>query len=484
MCYNKEIDIDESQNISHAITLKKHLIYWQYVEGNTIGPLDHYILTLSNYFGLAFDYTSARIVGLFLLIISLLCFYSSVSNFFNRKIATISSLILFTFYSFTQNQDFVHYTSEHLPIALWMMALAMFASIYNYNKFAPFKIFLTGLLLGMTPFAKLQIVPLSFALLLFMSYWILYVHQSSKSIKIRSLFFLTMGLIFFPIFVLAICVHYEITNDFINLYIKGNLLNAKGLTLKENITRIPFFLSKSTELISLLAFTLVCFLSSLRTSKVQTNISLPIWIVFSLVMGFFAIMKTGSNYVHYFLLIIFPLGYAIAWSLNSPKLSKRTITFCIMGIFALGISTVYFRKLKTGNFNNYVSSYPKNSTQISEVSKKIKLLSNNENDELVVWGWACNYYVETQMPHGTAMNHMHRCIFGSEMRETFRAKFYKDLLANKPTFFVDAVGKNSMWLNDKATQSYQSWPLLANYITQNYSLKENIDDVLIFKRKE
>lgn len=64
LVFNQEIDPDESQMLAHALTLRYDPIYWKFVDGQTIGPLDSYFLLLPSWFGFDLDYTSARIMGL------------------------------------------------------------------------------------------------------------------------------------------------------------------------------------------------------------------------------------------------------------------------------------------------------------------------------------------------------------------------------------------------------------------------------------
>ena len=53
--FNQEINPDESQMIAHALTLRQYPIYWQSVDGTTIGPLDNYALLLPSFFSIALN---------------------------------------------------------------------------------------------------------------------------------------------------------------------------------------------------------------------------------------------------------------------------------------------------------------------------------------------------------------------------------------------------------------------------------------------
>lgn len=82
--FNQELNPDESQMITHAMTLRSDHIYWKFVDGHTIGPLSSYLLILPTFLGLAFDYTSARLTAYFLMLGSLFFFYKICVNLPNH----------------------------------------------------------------------------------------------------------------------------------------------------------------------------------------------------------------------------------------------------------------------------------------------------------------------------------------------------------------------------------------------------------------
>jgi hypothetical protein len=58
--FNRELNQDESQMLSHAVTLFQNPVYWRSVDGTTIGPLDNYLLVIPKLFGFQLDYSAAR----------------------------------------------------------------------------------------------------------------------------------------------------------------------------------------------------------------------------------------------------------------------------------------------------------------------------------------------------------------------------------------------------------------------------------------
>ncbi len=103
---------------------------------------------------------------------------------------------------------------------------------------------------------------------------------------------------------------------------------------------------------------------------------------------------------------------------------------------------------------------------------------------MVVWGWQCRYYVEAQLAQGTAENHSERCIFQHPLQAVYRQRYLRDMKRTRPVVFIDAVGKNSTWVQDVATQGYESFPELAVYIRKNYAYLGRIDDTRLFIRKD
>ena len=70
------------------------------------------------------------------------------------------------------------------------------------------------------------------------------------------------------------------------------------------------------------------------------------------------------------------------------------------------------------------------------------------------------------------------------MRDTYRKRYMSDLARTQPAFVLDAVGRNSHWLQDKKTQGIESYPELNQYIGNHYTLLGEYDDVRLFIRND
>jgi hypothetical protein len=92
----------------------------------------------------------------------------------------------------------------------------------------------------------------------------------------------------------------------------------------------------------------------------------------------------------------------------------------------------------------------------------------------------CRYHVETQMPQGTAENHSERCIYPHPMREKYYQRYLSDLRKNQPKVFVDAVGSNNLWLNDRTTQAHEAFPELRDLIAKNYRFVGEVESTRVY----
>ena len=110
--YNEEMNLDESQLLTQAMTLLQDPVYGRSVDGTTTGPINSYLLLIPYAFGLPLDYTAARLTGLLLVSSSLFLFYRSLLPIVTPGISRLSFLVVFLFFSGATEPDFLHYSSE------------------------------------------------------------------------------------------------------------------------------------------------------------------------------------------------------------------------------------------------------------------------------------------------------------------------------------------------------------------------------------
>ena len=104
---------------------------------------------------------------------------------------------------------------------------------------------------------------------------------------------------------------------------------------------------------------------------------------------------------------------------------------------------------------------------------------------MAVWGWNCHLYVEAGLPQATREAVSERQIRESDQRDTYyRPRYLEDIRSNRPTFFVDAVGKGSFSFQDRTVDAHETFPELADYINAHYTLLRDLESMRIFVRND
>lgn len=477
--FNRELNEDESQMLAQGMTLFKDLVYWKAVDGTTGGPLSSYFLFIPALFTSDFSYTTAHLGAVLLVVVSLFFLYKSLENWFGWKTASISIFPVFMFYSFTQYGDFVHFSSEHVPVAIIAVILWLLSS--PSLCFSTLGTLSIGVLLAALPFGKIQALPLGFSLFAY-AVWQSINHKNFRSV----LLYAVGGLGFFAIVGIVLQL-LGVFDDFFTFYIQANLAYGSNeswlsslLTTWNSFSRASDFYLVVFSL--LLSFVLILFTNSWRSM----NRKLALFSVFYILMALVATSRTGSGYTHYLLFWVSPFALLTAVFL-APVVSRfsfvgalvvvTTLLFLFLGI--------YFNYVRNGVLNQY-SSGGQIGNRIFPISKTgTKILEyGKEGDYLVVWGWRCQYYVETQMLQGVAENHSIRSIFEHPLRDIYRNRYISDIKRTQPAVFIDAVGKNSLWVQNTKTQGYESFPELAAHISGNYKLVTTVDGNRMFVRND
>jgi len=102
---------------------------------------------------------------------------------------------------------------------------------------------------------------------------------------------------------------------------------------------------------------------------------------------------------------------------------------------------------------------------------------------IAVWGWAPEYYIDT----GTIMatrdaETAYQAGWSNKYQEYYRQRYIRDLKADLPPVFVDAV-ESRAFEHNAASEGYDTFPALVKLIGEHYELKKEIKGVRIFTLK-
>ncbi len=476
LVFNRELNADESQMLAQAMTLAKDPVYWRSVDGTTGGPLSSYFLIVVAFLRGGYDYITAHLGALLLVLLTLFFLFKALVSWFGAVRAAWGIFPSILFYGFTRYPDFVHYTSEHFPVAVLAACTWLTAVLDNSRKLSPFRALLLGALLALVPFGKIQAVPLAAAIAVYLFYLV----WSRGEWRVFLLIIYGGAGTLLAVFLLTFLA--GVSGDFITYYIQGNLQYKNGTPIWQNIV-FQFLQSlKATDMI-LLVVPLLIFTA---TYRLRPNIEHPavrtLWLGLGvLISAIYAASRTGSGYTHYLLFLVIPLCLITTCFISTPT-GRAPLSYLLVPL--LTAAAAFCLQVKQyGVFNTFESGpglnrrlpFTETATAASEFLQK--------NDRMVVWGWNCQYYVECGVPQGVAENHSIRSIYEHAMRSTYRERYLRDMKRNKPAVFIDATGKNSLWLQDTLTQSYRSFPELADYIDNHYTLAGKPDGNRLFVRK-
>lgn len=497
LVYNREINPDESQMITQGRTLAIDPVYFRSVDGTTIGPLDSYALIIPTWFGFSFDYMAARFLGLFLIAGSLWFLFLTARLWFGKTSARLALLLTIFALGLTQNGDLLSYCSELVPLFLLSAGTWLFARVENGTNTAYGLVFLTGLLIGATPLGKLQGAPLAAVLGLFVFISLL-TQQATLRTKLYQVGLLGVGVAIFPLAFIGMAWANGLYEDFWLFYIEGNLRYGGNTDHWQNVLGFGSHLAKGDEfgwlivLAMLLGLLAIVRFGTLRQRPLLTDR----WMIrlgfvgLSLLAGFYAVTRTGTEFVHYFFLLLGPLFLFIALcgtilQLPKPKGIYKLIPWLIGMVFLGAIvgksSWNYFQHIPL-NFYPTDDQVGFETPQPPLVQQIRKYAS--ENEPLVVWGWRCDYYVSAAMSQGTAENHSERCVFTSSMTPIYQKRYLNDFIRNRPPVFVDAVGSQNYWLTDRKTQGFEIIKPLAVFVQANYQYMGVYNDARLYVRND
>jgi hypothetical protein len=477
--FNRELNQDESQMLSHAVTLFQDPVYWRSVDGTTIGPLDNYLLVVPKLFGFQLDYSSARFMGLLCVAGAWLLLFSSVKNWFGITIARRVSVVPLLFVAFTQEIDFVHYSSEQLPVLLLAYCLWQLSRLDPKTTPSASGLYFLGLVAGAVPFAKLQAIPLV-AVLVMSAFWV--VSQRPGGLKAAAA--LILGGLTIPLFFLVFTLSYGVFDDFIDFYLLGNAIYAGGAGFLDIPSQFYKIIVLSTDFQFLsLALAVPMAIGLIRIVRLYVPGKMDFYVpftIFSLTLAsIYAVTKSGNDFIHYLNFCIIPWTLLAAYGLSAVESWSLAFPAVIMLWFGCYDALRFVKERRLNAFDSVGKTELQESPVVAEILKRRK-----KGDYMVVWGWNCSYYVEAQLAQGTAENHSERSIFEHPMRDTYRKRYMADLARTQPAFVLDAVGKNSHWVQDKKTQGIESYPELNQYIRNHYTLLGEYDDVRLYMRND
>lgn len=493
IAYNHELDIDESQMLVQALSLKKFWIYWKYVDGLTQGPLTSYLLILPSWLGMPFDYTSARLLGFVILCLTLTATFLTFLNLFTKPVAVVIFTPVAFFYLLSQG-SFSSLYNEYLVLCLLALCFWLFSLLYRQSQPDVRLLFLLGFFSGMVPFAKLQGVPTALVIVIFIG--LILLQRSAQ--KARALASLSIGGLLVPCVVLYFTMRHEAFDYFWKFYVIGNMEYSSGGSIWQKALHYPTFLRQSGQFLFLFVcyvFLTICSLwLCVRSGILFKSMSLLFWMgLVQVITAFYVIIKSGYLFPHYQQFMIIPLGIfsgvvleaalpVIRW--NSGKIRLASLAWmlaCFLPHVMNKLATVTGHaslpgvQIRKGELGSPLS--------VSPVSKEL-LNFTLPGDNITIWGWHPAYHLETKLPQGTADVVPFRVLTSGPQQKSYQVKYLNDLKINRPAVFIDLITSQSFWFNDPARYAHEQIAGIHRFVAQNYQQVSSINGERIFVRKD
>jgi len=511
------VNPDEAQWIAGAMKLLHDPVFWRSVDGNTSGPLNIFPLVLPALFGLRLEYASARLIGLILITLSSLWLYFSLKILYGFRVARLSVMPVVTCIALMRGLDFIHYSSEHVPVALVSLSLFLLCKYYSTVK----NIFVLGFgfIIGLIPYAKFQAVPIAFAL------WVIFLciiwsKRSSKVDFFRKLSLLSLVTIFFSVLVTIYLFVFSLWGDFWKSYILSDLIHQRG----SGINFFSFFFTPMKlvyytleimceqdiqallQLTALLLIAVVPFLCIFRwreNKRRPASLGFIAYCLFFLAASYYVttpyknplFQDKWSHCPHYLLFLIIPCGFIIGVLLGELNLSllairssfrNRVLAFIIGVIVASCIMQVSGEVIEERNA--FIEARRLFMGRYTGPAVEILRGHARTGECMAVWGWCAELYVDSGLIQATRDGHTFRHVCPGSKQPYYVERYAKDLLTSRPVLFVDAgacegVIPRAPTFLDIELGDYKDFPEIASIIEKHYELVSTVQGIKIYAKK-
>lgn len=484
-----EFNPDESQLAAGAITLTYDPVFWRAVDGTTSGPLNFYVLVPALSLPGLPGIFAVRLTGLLLVWVSLALSFALLRRTLGLPAAFLGMLPAWIFFATTTDGDFVHYSSEHLSLALLSLsAWLLWASKSHQGAPAGWRWLAAGFCTGLLPWAKFQSIPFALALGVGAAASIWLDSSSTRSARARSLAKFGAAATIPTVGFLALALASGQFRDFLQAYVLNNIAYTANPT---TVTQALIHLSELTTItwsfpVFLIGSGAVLVGTLLGAISAGAKFGQFFW--FSSVIVFAAVacvLVPRLGFPHYLLYLMLPVSWLMAaaihhcWEMR-PSLRGVMVTFVL--IFGC-LAPVAVRFVKASPVG-FIPLEPTEITQADKIAGVVRQFTQ-PGDTLAIWGWSPRVHLETGLPQATRDGNSFRQIEESTQRDNYyRPRYLSDFARNRPTVFVDAVGPGFFRYFDRPRWGHETFPALSAYVQSEYRLQVDVFGARVYVRRD
>ena len=479
---------DEAQCLAAALTYAHDPVPFRSVDLTTSGPLNGLILLPTHWLGVPQDYFNARLVSVLLEWGLLLGFFAALRARAQSATAALALLPGVVFFATASDTDFIHYTTEQVAVCLLALALACLSR--HRPEDAPASAapswgwILGGILLGLMPWAKLQSVPLGIAV---GAWGFARAGSDTRRLLPNRLHWtcaLMAGAAVPTAVILSLLAATGQLEQFRLSYLAANVsYMSDGLPWSEVLVKLAGVMHFTWQVPAFLGTAALLLAVDLFDRRMQWRSFDPLYwaAAAASAAGLYAICAPRHAFFHYLWLLAAPLclwaALAALGLLDTPG-SRRSVGIWILGL--LGLCMPLALLVRRGQPDIYGHLADAWRSPYDDVARHIRAL-RGASDRLTVWGWWPHLHVETGLPQGTREAHSEHQISEMARRDTFfRQRYLADLRANRPLFFVDAVGPDSFGYINRLGNGHETFPELRDFIAAQYVLVKDFGNARLY----
>ncbi len=466
---------DEAQMAANALRIQHFGWNWDAIDGTTSGPLNSLILLWPTLFGGDVTLSLSRLTATLLLCAVFILMYLSLKNISDYKFASIASMSLAIFYAATRHPDFIHYSSELLPLAIIGTGNYLIVNKFIHSKKENRGYFidvLIGTCIGSIFFAKLQAIPIATTLFLFNIYSI---HKTSREKKALSITIFTGATALpFLIFLLPLYLNGNLT-DFYNSYIMNAILYISKITSAYSLYNL---VTKDSVLILFFYFWLsIIVLGLMNLAFSNKDSDGHVFIIYSfitLIASLYSVARPGREFPHY-LMLSMPFFVFFAGSLFSctqkNKINNAYFFYTYLLFFIVLLCVAFISISNRGGIASHFFRY-KTILPFRVEWKNPGIFSwlDLKNNCGLVWGWMPQWYLLGGLVPAGRESHNETQIRKNILTAYYRHRLVNDIKKSSPDIIIDAVTGHSFGFNNNKENGINSFPLLLNFIKNKYDL--------------
>jgi len=498
LCYDY-FNPDEAFMLASAMRLTTDPVVNRSADTLSDGALDSYVLTLPALAGQPLTYVSSRLTAIAEIFGTLAFLWMTYRLFLAEWLAGLALGPTLCFFIFAGESDFIHGSSEHLPMFLSAPAVYLLARAYRSDSPALWRWAVFGVLAGAMPFGKLQALPVTGMLLLLGAAvaW-------CKPNRGPALTALWAGAAGIPALFGAMLLSGGAFQEFWRSYIGNNILYTRaagvaGLARIHHALDLLFRVSSfgaygMASLVAWCAGLLACAglvvarrhtpplvpREALRAPAALSAASLLL-----LLAGFVSVVTPGRQFQHYLIFLVIPFGLltasAAAWIAMAAREQGWNTGVRLLAASVFLVLTCVWPSVSRLDWADAWENarFPPDSPLVRAIQRY-----SSPHDMLVVWGWRSELHIASDRIPGTRFADSILQIDPTPNRDYFRSLFMEDFRRSRPAVFVDSVGPRAFGYTDPSVTGYETFPALRQAVDRDYQPLGELDGARAFVRKD